>query len=162
MIQQELYKDGYKAQLFCGDCRDVMRCHLAAESVDLTVTSPPYDTLRVYDEGVRWDWGMFCEVVRGLWRVTKLGGVVWVVGDETVDGSEGDVVFAPFMGSGTTGKMALIANRNFVGCELVEKFYRVACRRVQLGCGVLSDVAKASKARRSLGKGLLFGGRADG
>jgi site-specific DNA-methyltransferase (adenine-specific) len=53
--------------------------------IDLTVTSPPYDNLRTYC-GHSWD---FEGVAQQLWRITKPGGVVvWVVNDETVDGSE--------------------------------------------------------------------------
>ena len=53
--------------------------------VDLTVTSPPYDNLRLY-EGYEWD---FERVAQELFRVTKQGGVVvWVVNDATVNGSE--------------------------------------------------------------------------
>jgi DNA modification methylase len=54
-------------------------------SVDLTVTSPPYDNLRKYN-GFSWD---FEGIAKELYRVTKDGGVVvWVVGDATVKGSE--------------------------------------------------------------------------
>jgi len=53
--------------------------------VDLVVTSPPYDNLRKYN-GYSFD---FEAIARGLYRVTKQGGVVvWVVGDATVNGSE--------------------------------------------------------------------------
>ncbi|MDE2233881.1 MAG: site-specific DNA-methyltransferase [Patescibacteria group bacterium] len=54
-------------------------------SIDLTVTSPPYDNLRRY-KGYSFP---FEEIAKELYRVTKQGGVlVWVVGDATVDGSE--------------------------------------------------------------------------
>ena len=54
-------------------------------SIDLTVTSPPYDNLRKYD-GFEWD---FKGIANELYRVTKDGGVVvWIVGDATVNGSE--------------------------------------------------------------------------
>lgn len=53
--------------------------------VDLTVTSPPYDTLRAYN-GFDFD---FRPIAKEIWRVTKEGGVVvWVVGDATINGSE--------------------------------------------------------------------------
>ena len=54
------------------------------DSIDLTVTSPPYDSLRSYNNSSTWGWAEFCGVASGLWRVTKPGGVVvWVVGDTT-------------------------------------------------------------------------------
>lgn len=54
-------------------------------SIDLTVTSPPYDKLRSYNG---FDWNL--DVVSSqLYRITKDGGVVvWVVGDATIKGSE--------------------------------------------------------------------------
>jgi site-specific DNA-methyltransferase (adenine-specific) len=56
-----------------------------ADSIDLTVTSPPYDNLRTYN-GYSFD---FESVAQELYRITKPGGVVvWVVGDATINGSE--------------------------------------------------------------------------
>lgn len=58
--------------------------------IDLTVTSPPYDNLRTY-KGYSFD---FESVAKELYRVTKQGGVVvWVVGDQTVNGSESGTSF---------------------------------------------------------------------
>jgi DNA modification methylase len=72
-------------RLFCGDNVEVLRREVQDNSVQLTVTSPPYDNLRKYN-GFAWD---FESVARELYRVTKPGGVVvWVVGDATVTGSE--------------------------------------------------------------------------
>ena len=66
------------------DCVEGMRL-LDDCSVDLTVTSPPYDNLRTYT-GFSWD---FEGIANELYRVTKHGGVVvWVVGDATIKGSE--------------------------------------------------------------------------
>jgi DNA modification methylase len=70
--------------IICGDSA-IMLLTLEPESVDLTVTSPPYDNLRSYN-GYTFD---FEAIASGLYRVTKPGGVVvWVVGDATIDGSE--------------------------------------------------------------------------
>lgn len=44
--------------------------------------------------------------------------------------NENDIVFDPFMGSGTTGKMAIVNNRNFIGIEKVEKYYNIAAKRI--------------------------------
>lgn len=58
---------------------------LPTGSVDLIVTSPPYDNLRTYN-GFAWD---FETIAHQAYRVLKQGGVmVWVVGDATIDGSE--------------------------------------------------------------------------
>ena len=58
---------------------------LGKETVDLTVTSPPYDDMRNYN-GYSFE---FERVARGLFYVTKPGGVVvWVVDDRKVNGSE--------------------------------------------------------------------------
>lgn len=68
----------------CGDCVEIMR-DMDSETIDLTVTSPPYDSLRTYN-GFLFD---FNNVAKELYRITKNGGVVvWVVNDATVKGSE--------------------------------------------------------------------------
>ncbi len=66
------------------NCLDGLR-QMEDNSVDLVVTSPPYDNLRTYN-GYSFD---FENIARELFRVTKQGGVVvWVVGDATIDGNE--------------------------------------------------------------------------
>ena len=71
-------------KVICGDCVEVMK-DLPSNSIDLTVTSPPYDNLRDY-KGYTFD---FESIANQLYRVTKEGGVVvWIVGDATVKGSE--------------------------------------------------------------------------
>ena len=75
--------------LMLGDCLERMKS-IPDGSVDLTVTSPPYDNLRSYN-GNNEQWGehVWREVIRELYRLTKYGGaVVWVVGDATIKGSE--------------------------------------------------------------------------
>jgi site-specific DNA-methyltransferase (adenine-specific) len=68
----------------CGDCLELM-ARVETGSVDMVLTSPPYDDLRTY-KGYSFD---FERVARELLRVIKNGGVViWVVGDATKNGSE--------------------------------------------------------------------------
>ncbi len=68
------------------------------DSIDLIVTSPPYDNLREYG-GYEFD---FEPIAQELYRVTKNGGVVvWIVGDATIKGSE----------TGTSFKQALYFKR---------------------------------------------------
>jgi len=79
--------------LLHGDCLEVIKS-LSNQSIDLTVTSPPYDNLRNYN-GYLFD---FEGIAKELYRVTKDGGVVvWIVGDATINGSE----------TGTSFKQAL-------------------------------------------------------
>ena len=71
-------------QIICGDNCEVMRT-MPSESIDLVVTSPPYDDLRTYG-GHDWD---FYGVAWNLKRLLKPGGViVWVVADGVQDGGE--------------------------------------------------------------------------
>lgn len=75
------------------DCLEGMK-KFPNDSIDLTVTSPPYDKLRKY-KGFSWD---FKSVAKELYRITKPGGVVvWIVSDSTINGSE----------TGTSFKQAL-------------------------------------------------------
>lgn len=76
--------------LHFGDCRKFLfDGTIDPDSIDLTVTSPPYDNLRTYNKSSSWGWPEFSAIAAGLWRVTKPGGVVvWVVGDATIKGSE--------------------------------------------------------------------------
>lgn len=57
--------------LFCGDNVEVLRREVADNSIQLTVTSPPYDNLRKYN-GFTWD---FEGVASELYRVTKPASV---------------------------------------------------------------------------------------
>lgn len=72
-------------QVTIGNCVPLMEETVPDDSIDLSVTSPPYGELRLY-KGYSFE---FEKIARGLYRVTKPGGVVvWVVGDETNDGDE--------------------------------------------------------------------------
>lgn len=74
-------------KLNCIDCCDNIEgvLGLPCDSIDLTVTSPPYDNLRLYN-GFTWKTEA---LIKELYRVTKPGGVVvWIVNDATVKGSE--------------------------------------------------------------------------
>ena len=72
-----------------GDCLELMK-DIPDGSVDLTVTSPPYDNLRTYNGNInQWNFEKFKEIAKELYRVTADGGVVvWVVADATINGSE--------------------------------------------------------------------------
>jgi site-specific DNA-methyltransferase (adenine-specific) len=66
------------------DCFETFK-RIDDKSIDMVLTSPPYDNLRTYN-GFSFD---FKNTARELYRVTKQGGVVvWVVADATIKGSE--------------------------------------------------------------------------
>jgi len=43
----------------------------------------------------------------------------------------GDIVFDPFVGSGTTAKMALLNGRNYIGIDISEEYCEIARQRVE-------------------------------
>ena len=69
-------------ELWCGDCLNLMK-NIPDNTIDLTVTSPPYDNLRTYNGKIdQWCFEKFQEIAKEIYRVTKDGGVVvWVIGD---------------------------------------------------------------------------------
>jgi len=82
-----------------GDCIEEMK-KLKPKSIDLVVTSPPYDNLRTYEVSLDWGEHVWKPCIQELYRIVKDGGVVvWVVGDATINGSE----------TGTSFRQALYA-----------------------------------------------------
>lgn len=76
-----------------GDCVRLMKL-MPNNSVDMCITSPPYDNLRTY-KGYSFP---FDDIAKELFRIIKDGGIlVWVVNDATINGSE----------TGTSFKQAL-------------------------------------------------------
>lgn len=85
--------NNYINQITEGNCIELMK-NFDENSIDLTVTSPPYDDLRNYKGYVF----PFENIARELYRIAKPGGVVvWVVADATIDATE----------TGTSFKQAL-------------------------------------------------------
>jgi len=44
--------------------------------------------------------------------------------------NENDLIYDPFLGSGTTAKMALLNNRKFVGSEISKEYFKIAEKRI--------------------------------
>lgn len=77
-----------------GDSVDLMK-QIPDNTIDLTVTSPPYDTMRTYKDSIKDNVKYdnfsfpFVEIAEQLYRITKKGGiVVWVVNDQVKNGGE--------------------------------------------------------------------------
>lgn len=76
-------------EIYCGNAVDLLK-EVDDKSIDLIVTSPPYDNLRKYNgNGYGWNHKMFESIANQLMRVLKDGGViVWNVFDKTENGSK--------------------------------------------------------------------------
>lgn len=71
-------------KIYNEDCLETM-AKIENESIDLILTSPPYDKLRVYD-GYIFD---FEKTANEIYRIIKIGGIViWVVADQVINKSE--------------------------------------------------------------------------
>lgn len=70
---------------YIDDCVHFMQKRMHDNSVDLVVTSPPYDNLRDY-KGYNFE---FESIANEIFRIVKKGGiVVWVVGDKIKNGNK--------------------------------------------------------------------------
>jgi len=79
-----IYPNDFIDKIICGESSCVMK-DIPDAVIDLTVTSPPYGNLRDYKSYTF----NFKDIANELYRITKPGGViVWVVGDQVIDGSE--------------------------------------------------------------------------
>lgn len=84
-------------KLFLGDNLEILKS-IEDNSIDMVLTSPPYDDIRNYEESLIWNFEIFKKLANELKRVIKKGGViVWIVNDKTEKGSE----------TGTSFKQAL-------------------------------------------------------
>jgi len=82
-IDNQLHARPLIDTIVCGDAVNIMK-DMESCSIDLVVTSPPYDNLRDYNS---YNFN-FEGIVAGLWQVMKKGGVVvWVVGDKINKGN---------------------------------------------------------------------------
>jgi site-specific DNA-methyltransferase (adenine-specific) len=75
--------------LMQGDCLEMIR-KIDRDSVDLTVTSPPYGDLRSYNgNNEHWSDDVWKDLLISLYRQTRNGGVVvWICQDKCIKGGE--------------------------------------------------------------------------
>ena len=64
--------------------------------------------------------------------------------------AEGDVVFDPFMGAGSTGVAAINTDRKFIGIELDPEYFDIAARRIANASGDYTQAPKDSSKQKSL------------
>jgi len=75
---------------------------------------------------------------------------------------EGQTIFDPYMGSGTTGVAALELGRKFIGCEIDPKYFAIAERRIkqaaqQPALFPRSPTKRAPDAGKAAAQNELFG-----
>jgi modification methylase len=61
----------------------------------------------------------------------------------------GDVILDPFFGSGTTGAVAKILGRHFIGCEREEKYIKAATLRLSNVVPIRADALHVTTAKRA-------------
>jgi site-specific DNA-methyltransferase (adenine-specific) len=87
-------------EIKCGNSIDLMKL-IPDNTIDLTVTSPPYDNMRTYKGRIKnnvlyddYYSFPFVDMAKELYRITKNGGIlVWVVNDQIVNGGESGTSF---------------------------------------------------------------------
>ena len=85
--------DNFKNKIICNSSENTLKL-IPNNSIDLVVTSPPYDDIRDYN-GFQFH---LQTIITELYRILKKGGVVvWVVGDSTINGSESGTSFRQAM-----------------------------------------------------------------
>jgi DNA modification methylase len=57
--------------------------------------------------------------------------IKWGVGILTITTDNGNTILDPFMGSGTTGVACVQTGRKFIGIEIDEKYFDIACKRIE-------------------------------
>ena len=64
--------------------------------------------------------------------------------------NEGDLVYDPFMGSGTTAKMSILNNRNWIGSEISSEYCTIIEERIK-------KALEEKRKEKDLQAGTLFG-----
>ncbi len=80
-------------KIYNEDCLNILP-NISNQSIDLVITSPPYDNIREYNNSSIWNFNIFKKIAYELQRCLKDGGViVWIVNDATINGSESGTSF---------------------------------------------------------------------
>ena len=84
--------------------------------------------------GIRWNYWLLYNQTRGLQTEHPAIFPESLANDHIRSwANAGDTLLDPFMGSGTTGKMARINGCKFIGIEISEKYCELAVKRLQQG-----------------------------
>lgn len=85
----------------------------------------------IKEYGTRWNYWLMYNQKRGIETEHPAIFPEQLANDHIISWSnEGDLVYDPFMGSGTTAKMAIINKRNWIGSEISEEYCKIIERRL--------------------------------
>lgn len=79
---------------------------------------------------MRWPKIHWAEVLAWV-AVAWIGMCVAERGESAPLTEQHETVLDPFMGSGSTGMAATQAGRPFIGCELNDRYFDIACERIE-------------------------------
>jgi len=97
-----LYYEDDSVTIYHGDCRDILP---TLEPVDLVVTSPPYGSMRDYDERLNFEWKSCVQLIPPV--LVEGGVVMWNVDNQTVNGSETGDAFRQILHMMDIGRLRL-------------------------------------------------------
>ncbi len=142
------------ATLYLGDCLEILP---TLPKVDAVVTDPPYGINHARDRNSEkdgwidypcsgWDKERPARAAFDVMRDVSGHQIIWggnyftdylpptmqwLVWDKGQrEFSLADCEFAPFMGSGTTGVACANLGRKFIGIEIEERYFQIACERI--------------------------------
>lgn len=101
-ILGEPYFQSNQCLIYNLDCLEALK-KIPADSFPLTITSPPYNIGKEYEE---------CLPIKA-------------------SSNPGDLILDPFLGSGTTAIAALTLNRSVIGFEIKPEYCEIATQRIK-------------------------------
>ena len=86
----------------------------------------------IKEYGVRWNYWLMYNQSRGEHNKHPATFPEKLANDHIISWSnEGDLVYDPFLGSGTTAKMAILNKRNWIGSEISKEYCEIAEKRIK-------------------------------
>lgn len=104
---------------------------------ELTEMSGSKKRRRIKEFGVRWNIWEYATGWKHSYSESYLRGHSAIFPEKLAEdhiiswSNSGDLIYDPFMGAGTTAKMAKLNHRNFIGSEISKEYWDLADRRIR-------------------------------
>jgi site-specific DNA-methyltransferase (adenine-specific) len=86
----------------------------------------------IKETGVRWNYWLLYNLQRGDFTKHPAVFPEQLANDQIISWSNvDDLIYDPFIGSGTTAKMAIINNRDWIGSEIAKEYCEIANNRIK-------------------------------